>query len=222
MMKKITMTLVLAAVLGTGAFAETNPDMGYLGVGWVSALNNDIDFQDNTKVNFFFGWGNQVLAPLPIWVGFEGLFGIQKIGEDSSVSYVYRDMLISDGYGDFVYYASIDETMLKTTFWDVDISPRLMATLDLDPLPVYATVYTGLNFNRLTMDWEYTDSGAPETNSSGSETLQTFPVQVVTGLRVNAYIMFLEFTRFFDLGEGDVKWETVAKNRLSLGLALKF
>lgn len=218
-MKKTMVALILGLMTLSGAFAAN--EAGYLGAGFVTGLSaqGNISLVDNTKINVFLGSGTKFLGPLPIYAGWEALVGFQNIGESSSLSQYYELELIRVGKINYVG-VNVGYEELKLTFWDIDLSPRGMVTLDLGPLA--ASAYAGFNYNFINMHTAFTDSQQSSRNFEKDEILSVSPLQVLTGVRLSTFFLYLEYTRYFDIIQGDVAWQKIAENRVSLGGILKF
>lgn len=219
-MKKTMVALILGLMTLSGAFAAN--EAGYLGAGFVTGLSaqGNISLVDNTKINVFLGSGTKFLGPLPIYAGWEALVGFQNIGESSTVSTYYELELIRLGKFNYLGVITAGTQELKLSFWDIDLSPRGMVTLDLGPLA--ASAYAGFNYNFINMHSTFTDSGNPNRNEEKDEVLSVSPLQVLTGVRLSAFFLYLEYTRYFDIVQGNVSWQKIAENRVSLGGILKF
>ena len=219
-MRKALYLLVMITTLSSGLSAAD--ELAYLGAGFVAGISpkNEINLVDNSKINVFLGWGSQLLPGLPLYVGLEGLVGFQNIGENSTVSTYYELQLKREGKFSFYTIGSATQTM-TTTYWDMDLSPRATATLDLGL--VTGSVFAGFNYNFIDMTWKFTDTGSGGSTQEGRETLSVSPIQAVSGVRVAVSFLYLEYIRYFDLIKGDyLTWEKIAENRISLGAVLKF
>jgi len=223
-MKKIGM-LALMGLLATGAFAQA-PSIGWLGLGgstggFANFEGTEVSPLDTGKVALFGGLGFSILPPVPLYIGFEFNMLIAQVGEDSATATVYREELIDTGTG-YEFYGYLGSATFVAKYFDIDISPRVIATLTLAEGLVTASAFAGINANYLTMNWEYTDPN-PALNESGEETLAGPVWQSVFGLRATALFFYMDYTRYFNFtDDGKVDKTSIAGNRVSLGVHFTF
>lgn len=230
-MKKILGLMVVGLLVSGLAGAE---DKAYIGLGWVNGgaspytvtdengtvvREGTIDISENSKVNLFAGWQTQILEPLPLYIGAEFLIGIKQIGEDSQTSLYYTEELYYNGNQNYEWKTYISEDSLIIKYFDLDFSPRIVSSLYIGPLT--GTAYIGLNFNRIQQDWERKIDGTVV--NSGTYTVAEADPQFITGIRLSAFFVYAEYTRYFNFkGQDEVDFNSIAENRISLGLQLTF
>jgi len=226
-MKKFVLMLLIS-LSSVVLYADDSLYIGWLGLGGSSGgVSNYQGTQlspiDTGKLTIFGGIGAKILPPLPIYIGFEFNFMIAKVGEDSQSALVYNQELQDTGSG-YVFYSWLSLAGFKANYWDTDLSPRAVATLSLAEGFLTGSFFVGLNFNYLTMDWEY-DSDVNDPNNpiqKGEETLAGPVIQAVAGLRATLFIFYLDYTRYFNFSDGKVDRTKIAGNRVSIGLHLTF
>lgn len=219
---------IMMAFLVSALHAGESPYLGWIAVGGSSGgfsnyEGTQLNPIDTGKFNFFLGLGAKVLPPIPIYIGFEFNLMVAKVGEESSTALVYNQQLLDTGSG-YVFYAWLSQAGFEASYWDTDLSPRVVATLALAEGFVTGSFFMGVNFNYLTMTWEY-DNDLNDPNNQvqkGEETLAGPVTQFVAGIRATVFLFYLDYTRYFNFNEGKVDRTKIAGNRVSLGLHLTF
>ncbi len=218
-MKKLALVTLLG-LAAAGVWAQS-ASIGWAGIGgstggFANFNGTEVSPLDTGKIALFGGIGFSVIPPLPLYIGFELNLLIAQVGEDSATATVYREELVDTGTG-YEFYGYLGDATFTAKYFDIDISPRITATLQLAGGLVTGTAFAGLNANYLTMNWEYTDPN-PALNDSGEETLAGPVWQSVFGLRATALFFYMDYTRYFNFtSDGKVDKTSIAGNRVSLG-----
>ncbi len=226
-MRKLLLLTIIS--LGMSSLhAQGNDLTGWIGLGgatggFTNYEGTQLNPIDTGKFTAFLGLGAPILPPLPIYIGFEFNLMIAKVGEDSYSALVYNQELQDTGSG-YVFYAWLSQAGFKANYWDIDLSPRVIATLRLAEGFLTGSFFMGLNFNYLTMTWQY-DSDVNDPNNTierGEETLAGPVTQFVAGIRASVWFFYMDYTRYFNFSEGKVDRTKIAGNRVSLGVQFTF
>lgn len=226
-MKRIQGLVAMVLILGGAALAhaEQSQYVGWLGLGWTTGgfsnfEGTQVSPLDTGKGNFFLGLGLQVLPPVPIYIGVEFNLMIARVGQESSTALVYNQQLLDTGSG-YVFHAWISQASFKANYWDTDLSARLAASLKLAEGLVLGTAFVGVNWNYLTMDWEYDDPN--NSVQTGEETLAGPVTQFLIGARVAVLFFYMDYTRYFSIvSNSKVDTTQIAGNRIGLGVHIPF
>jgi opacity protein-like surface antigen len=231
-MKKFLLLFTTASLmLGGAAFAKE--DNGAIGFGVIS--DSAEKGLGGIRGNLFIDVGYQVVPQLPLFWGFELQGDLKKVSSSKS------DLNSSEAT---VY--QIDESswlaFIKDTSWsvsvdryDLDLSPRGYLSVDLGS-SLQVLGYAGLNYNWNSIDTTVTNNSNsaatfPYGNwgkiNGGESSTETKTLDgrwdVVAGARASLGAFYLEYTRFLKpTTTGDYSWNSSTKNRLGLGINLRF
>jgi len=219
MKRKIFSILILCSTL-TGLNAQDDElasEIGWLSFGLGTSVSSKFE---GTELNAIetgkfvgnLGWAQTVIDPIPLYIGWEFNVAFAMIGEESTTATVYTEYL--------GYYGTFGESSYTAKYWDLDISPRIVALLKLGTLS--ASAYAGINANYLIMDWQYTDSLNPVNNDADTEIVNGPVWQAVAGFRATFHILYADYTRYFNINNGKIDRTNVAGNRLGLGIIFLF
>lgn len=228
-MKKLALFLAAGLLMGGVAFAEE--ENGALGFGIMSESGKDSLVSSSIRGTLFLDIGYQLAGPL--YYGFEFQGDVKQMSQES-FKISKTDVTAYDlGGGDFAIF--YDRTDLNTTYtlWDLDFSPRGYISFDLGD-KIQLLGFGGLNYNWQTLDYTVENLN---TNSSvvvdgvtidagddhtWSQNVGNGFFSIVAGFRVTVGAFYGEYTRFLDDSSEQVSWNAYSKDRLSIGINLRF
>lgn len=227
-MKKLALFLAAGLLMGGAAFAEE--ENGALGFGIMSESGKDSLVSSSIRGTLFLDIGYQLAGPL--YYGFEFQGDVKKMSEEN-FTISKTDVTAYDlGGGDFAIF--YDRTDLNTTYtlWDLDFSPRGYISFDLGD-KIQLLGFGGLNYNWQTLDYTVENLGNSVTTVDGvrieagddhtwSQNVGNGFFSIVAGFRVSVGAFYGEYTRFLDDSSEQVSWNAYSKDRLSIGINLRF
>lgn len=227
-MKKIALIIAAGLLLGGTAFAKE--ENGALGFGILSEGAKDKIVAGSLRGNIFLDIGYQLAGPL--FYGFEFQGDVKKMSE-SNFTITQTDATYFDlGGGDALIFFNTSTYNTTYTLWDLDFSPRGYLSFDLgDKIQVLG--FAGLNYNWQTLDYEIKEKNGNSFTYGGktvaagdsyktSENVGNGFWSIVAGFRVSVGAFYADFTRFLDDTGSQVSWNSYTKNRLGLGINLRF
>ena len=227
-MKKLILLAAAGLMLGGAAFAKE--DNGALGFGIISDSSEKGLVGGGFRGNLFFDVGYQLAGP--VFYGWE-LQGDVKMMNQNSFTVSQTDVTSYDlGGGNWITGLTTSNYNQTYTMWDLDFSPRGYISFDLgDKLQVLG--FGGLNYNWQTLD--YTVKNVDWTGGFYFNNKMLYPGdestisksfdgtwQALAGFRVTFGAFYADYTRFLDLGGSQLSWNAYNKDRLGVGINLRF
>lgn len=232
-MKKIALIVAAGLLLGGAAFAKE--ENGALGFGVLSESKEGAIVSGTVRGNLFLDVGYQLAGPL--FYGFEFQGDVKKMSESqfsiSQTDATYFDM----GGGDAVIFLKNTNYATTYTLWDLDFSPRGYISFDLGD-KVQLLGFGGLNYNWQTLDVETkVNTGSLDIKGKTYSTSASNPNgdtyrdsknvgkgfwSLVAGFRVSVGAFYVDYTRFLDDTKSQVSWNAFNKDRLGIGINLRF
>jgi len=224
-MKKMILIMAIGFMTGAMAFADDSEDTGALGFGIMtdSAQHNAVG--GGIRGELFLDAGTKLFGPFHY--GFELQGDIKKLDQNSSAFSVTS--IATYFYGnDSVSFINNQNFTQTYTLWDADISPRGYISFDMGN-KIQLLGFLGLNYNWQTLDYEL-KSDTPFSDPDGNLTndykqSHTFGDNwsVLAGFRLAVGAFYLDYTRFLQANNsGDLAWNQYNKDRLGLGISLRF
>lgn len=232
-MKKLVLLFVAGLMLGGAAFADD--ENGAIGFGVI--MDSAEKGLGGVRLSLHLDVGYKVVPQLPLFWGFELQGDIKKVSSskselNSSEASIYQ--IDRDSWLIFIQNSKWDITVER---YDLDLSPRGYLSLDLGG-SLQVLGFAGLNYNWNSIDttvknndvvgsinsfpygnWGSFNGGESKTDSKSLDGVW----DVVAGVRGTLGAFYLEYARFLKpTVSGDYSWNSSSKNRLGLGINLRF
>jgi len=223
-MKKMIFALAIGLAMGATAFADDEENAA-LGFGIMSDSSQSSAVGGGVRGELFVDAGTKLFGPFHY--GFELQGDIKKLDQTSSqfsvtnmATYFYNDSSVT-----FIDNQNFSQTY---TLWDADISPRGYISFDMGN-KIQLLGFLGLDYNWQTLDYELkSDTSFQKPDGTfGTDYKDSVTIggtwQAVAGFRVSVGAFYLDYTRFLDAnGNGAYAWNQYDKDRLGLGISLRF
>lgn len=225
-MKKTILALAVGLWASVAAFADDHAALG-LGILSESSQNNAV-YGGGIRAELFIDAGTQLYGPFNY--GFELQGDIKKLDQTSSAFSVTDVSTYFINTNNIVEFVNTTDYTQTYTLWDADISPRAYISYDLGNT-MQVLGFLGLNYNWQTLDYELkTDDGTDFQKPDGTigndyKESHTFGDNwsLLMGLRVSLGFVYVDYTRFLQANDtGGYAWNQYNKDRLGLGLSLRF
>lgn len=220
-MRKAVLLLVagLLGILGLHAQEET----GALGLGIMSD-GSERGFGGGSRFSLHLDLGYRLEGR--VYYGFEFQGSIRKLNQDTNVFDTTEVSIYTLGR---TTWATIATTAHRETFtlWDTDISPRGYLSLEVDHR-LQLLGFAGLNYSWQNLEYRLETStpfwyqGRQYTSYRTSDSIGGTWTALAGG-RVTVGPFYLDYTRLLEAdSSGNYAWNQYNKNRLGLGLNLRF
>jgi hypothetical protein len=233
-MKKFLL-LFTAAGLMLGGTAFAKEDNGALGFGVISDSADSAKFTNGIRGNIFLDVGYQLTGPL--FYGFELQGDVKQVSSSNSDFSTTDASIFQVDDSTWIGVFKTNQWTLDVKRWDLDFSPRGYISFDLGD-KIQLLGFAGLNYNWNSIDYTITNkTNSSGTLNSGTSSAVTYAAgesktnttdvggvwDVIAGARISVGAFYLDYTRFLKpTTSGDYSWNSATKNRLGLGINLRF
>jgi len=225
-MKKFVLILAAGLMFG-GAIMAQDEETGALGLGIISDSSDKGLVGGGIRGSLYLDAGTKLYGPFHYGFEFQG--DVKKLDQTSSAFSVTDIAVYYYGNGNAVAFINSTDFTQTYTLWDADLSPRGYISFDLGN-KIQLLGFAGLNYNWQTLDYELKSNdgssfSSPDGSTNDYKKTTTFGDNwsVIAGLRVAVGAFYLDYTRFLTAtGSGDLSFNKYNKDRIGLGISLRF
>lgn len=229
-MKKLVLLFAAGLLLGGASYAKD--ENGALGFGILSEGEQGHIVSSTLRGNMFLDVGYQLAGP--VFYGFEFQGDVKKMSEKNFKITQTDISVLKIGRSSWLVDVTNNEWRTTYTLWDLDVSPRGYLSFDLgDKIQVLG--FAGINYNWQTLDYTIKNLNAFDSiydedgveieageSKTWSQNVGGGYLSLVGGFRVSVGAFYADYTRFLDNTSDQVSWNSYSKNRIGLGINLRF